>query len=93
MITLRHAGRPDVLAPEYLAQEILTHMSPPTPQKARRGRPPKPGERVRLHAFVDATLARFLERDAAANGIPKSERLEEILAAWYSGEGAMTKAS
>lgn len=68
-------------------------MSPPTPQKARRGRPPKPGERVRLHAFVHADLARFLENDAAANGIPKSERLEEILAAYYSAEGAMPRAS
>jgi hypothetical protein len=88
----RHAGRPAVLALEYLAQEIWGPMSPST-SKPRRGRPPKPGDRVRVHAFVDARLAGFLERDAAANGIPKAEKLQEILAAWYSGEGAMPKAS
>lgn len=52
-------------------------------QPGRRGRPPKPG-RVRVNAFVPAKLVALLTDDAAANGIPKSDRLAEILAAWYS---------
>jgi hypothetical protein len=67
-------------------------MSTQTHQTGRRGRPPKPG-RARLHAFVPAALVELLESDAAANGMPMSDRLAEILAAWYSGQEAMPKAS
>jgi hypothetical protein len=49
----------------------------------RRGRPPKPG-RVRVNALVPAPLVALLADDAKANGIAKSDRLAEILAAWYS---------
>jgi len=61
-------------------------------QTGRRGRPPKPG-RARLHAFVPAPLVKILEADAAANGMPMSDRLAEILAAWYSGQEAIQRAS
>jgi len=56
----------------------------PKRKPGRRGRPPKPG-RVRVNAFVPAALAKFLADDAAANGMSGSDRLAEILAAWYSG--------
>lgn len=66
-------------------------MSHPQPA-GRRGRPPKPG-RHRVQAFVPAPLVKLLESDAAANGMPMSDRLAEILAAYYSGREAMPKAS
>ena len=64
-------------------------------QPGKRGRPPKPG-RVRVNASVPAPLAELLADDAAANGISRSDRLAEILAAWYSrqfAQEAMLKAS
>jgi hypothetical protein len=67
-------------------------MSTQTHQPGRRGRPPKPG-RVRVNLYVPAALAELLESDAVATGVGKSDRLAEILAAWYSGQEAMPKAS
>jgi hypothetical protein len=63
------------------------------PQPPRRGRPPKPGRRVRLNTVVPAPLYSLLESDATENGMKMSERLAEILAAFYSGQEAMPKAS
>jgi hypothetical protein len=51
---------------------------------------------VRVNASVPAPLAELLADDAAANGISRSDRLAEILAAWYSrqfAQEAMLKAS
>jgi hypothetical protein len=50
-----------------------------------------------MNASVPAPLAELLTSDAAANGISRSDRLAEILAAWYSRQQleqeAMLKAS
>jgi hypothetical protein len=67
-------------------------MSTQPHQTRRRGRPPRPG-RAQVHTSLPAPLYEILVSDAAANGIPMSDRLTEILAAWYSGREAMQKAS
>jgi hypothetical protein len=83
---LRHAGLSDVLAHEFLVQEILGFMSDQQQQTPRRtGRPPKPG-RTQVHCWVPEPLAELLKQDAAANALPASDRLAEILAAFYSGD-------
>jgi hypothetical protein len=62
-------------------------MSDQTQQATRRrGRPPKTG-RAEVHAWVPEPLAELLKRDAAANSVPYGDRLAEILAAFYSGQG------
>ena len=41
-----------------------------------------------MNDYVPAPLAELLASDAKANGMSRSDRLAEILAAWYSGPPA-----
>jgi hypothetical protein len=56
---------------------------------SKGGRPPKPGQRARIHAWVPQGLADLLRADADAEDIPLSDRLAEILATHYSRQEAM----
>ena len=65
----------------------------PQPAARKAGRPPKPGRRAELHAWVASPLVELLKQDAKAKDVPLGDRLTEILASHYSRQEAMPKAS
>lgn len=52
----------------------------------RTGRPPKPGDRTRIDAWLPDALVKILRADADARRITMTDRLAEILAGHYATE-------
>lgn len=62
------------------------------PERSGPGRPPKPGLWIDVHYKLPERLARLVGQDAALQKVSRSDLVAGILAAYYSGEGAMPKA-